>query len=213
VGTSRRVASWLVLAAAGLGAVAMAPRSGFAAGIAGAMLLSVLLYRMVRARFPGLFRFALDWMLGKRVWLVFGLALHLGIDLGMNIGTFPQVMMAVYLAWLSGPEIDALWRFVFRRAPSVRVRHYPDEASVRQAALLRLREHAAGIEFAADPAVEPRALHVDLPGRAEGLRGAEAALALIPLFPALWWLRPFRRIPVLRVPAGRVALKILGSKG
>ena len=110
----------------------------------------VVLYPVARARFPGPFRVLLEWVLGKRVWLAFGVALHLGIDLGMNIGTFPQVMMAVYLAWLTGPDIDRFWRFVLRRAPAVTVRHHPDEASVRQAALLRLREHAPRIDFAAD---------------------------------------------------------------
>lgn len=212
VGASRRIASWVVLAAAGLAAMAIARWSVLAVAAAGAALGLVVLYRVARARFPGLFRFVLDWLLGKRVWLVFGAALHLGIDLGMNIGTFPQVMMAVYLAWLTGPDIDEFWRFALRRAPSVTIRHHPDEASVRQAALLRLREHAPRIAFAADSTVEPRALHVDVAGRPGGLRGPEAALALVPLFPALWWLRPFRRIAALGSPAGRVALRWLGQE-
>lgn len=210
-GSARRIASWLLLAAAGAAAAAaiLEPLPALATG--GAALVLLLLYRTARARFPGVVRFVLDWVLGKRIWLVFGLALHLGIDLGMNIGTFPQVMMAVYLAWLSAPEIEALWRVVLRRATPVTVRYHPDEASVRQAALLRLREHGP-IEFVADSTVEPRSLHVDSPARSDGLRGAEAALALVPVFPALWWLRPFRRLAPLRGPAGRLALRRLGSK-
>jgi hypothetical protein len=121
------------------------------------------------------------------------------------------VMMAVYLAWLTASEIEAFWRVVLRRAPPVTVRYHPDEASVRQAALLRLREHGP-IEFVADPTVEPRSLYVDSPARRDGLRGAEAALALVPVFPALWWLRPFRRLGPLRGRAGRLALRLLGSK-
>ena len=94
------------------------------------------------ARLPALLHVVLAWVLGKRVWLVVGVALHFGIDIGLNVGTFPQVMAAVYLAWLTGPEIHAFWRFVLRRAPAATIRHHPDEASLRQAALLRLREHA-----------------------------------------------------------------------
>jgi len=210
-GAPRRIASWLVLAAAGLTA-AWITRGPLVWAMAAAALVLVLLYRVIRARRPLLFRFVLDWLLGKRVWLVFGVALHLGIDLGMNIGTFPQVMVAVYLAWLTGPDVDAFWRFVLRAAPAVRIRHHPDEASVRQAALLRLREHAPGLAFAADPAVEPRSLHVDLVDHLGSLRGPEAALALAPLFPALWWLRPFRRVAPLRAGAGRIALRLLGQR-
>ena len=53
--------------------------------------------------------------MGKRFWLVFGFGMHIGIDLGMNVGTFANVMMAVYLAWLSGDEIDAFWRALASR--------------------------------------------------------------------------------------------------
>ncbi len=210
-GAPRRLASWLILASAG--AVAGAAAFGLvrAAAMGGAAIVLVLLYRALRAHFPGAFRLVLEWVLGKRVWLVFGLALHLGIDLGMNIGTFPQVMMAVYLAWLSGPDVEAFWRVVLRRAHPIIVRYHPDEASVRQVALLRLREHTP-IEFAADPTAVPGSLTVDLPGRAAGLRGAAAALALVPAFPALWWLRPLRRIAPFRASAGRLALRRLGGK-
>jgi hypothetical protein len=34
--------------------------------------------------------------------------MHVGIDVFMNVGTFVQVMLAVYIAWLSGAELDAL---------------------------------------------------------------------------------------------------------
>lgn len=209
VGTWRRVASWLALGG-GIIAALFTRVPAFAGAVALAAVAAILLYRLLRARLPALSHVVLTWLLGKRVWLVVGVALHFGIDIGLNVGTFPQVMTAVYLAWLTGPEIDAFWRFVLRRAPAVTIRHCPDEASVRQAALLRLREHAR-IEFAADPAVEPRSLHVDLSGGAAGLGGPEAALALVPLFPGLWWLHPFRRIPVTRARAGRIALRMLGQ--
>jgi hypothetical protein len=208
----RRIASWLVLGAAGLAAFVLVGRP-LAGGIAlGAALVFVLLYRAARARAPRLFRFVLEWVLGKRLWLGFGVALHLAIDLGMNIGAFPQVMMATYLAWLTGPDVDRLWHLVLRGGPVVTVRHHPDETGVRQAALLRLREHAPRLAFAADPLAEPRALHVDVEGRRAGLMGADAALALVPLFPGLWWLRPFAPIRPFRRPAGCVALRLLASR-
>ena len=208
----RRIASWLVLGAAAVAAAASMrePLAGLAAAMA--LLGLVLLYPVVRARAPGVLRVLLEWVLGKRVWLTFGVALHLGIDLGMNIGTFPQVMMAVYLAWLTGPDVDRFWRFLLRAAPAVTVRYHPDEASVRQAALLRLREHAPRIDFVADPSLEPRTLAVSGANDREHLRGPEAALALAPLFPALWWLRPLARIPAMRARVGRLALRRLGQR-
>jgi hypothetical protein len=53
--------------------------------------------------------------MGKRVWLVVGFGMHIGIDVGMNVGTFAEVMMAVYLAWLSGSEVEAFWVYVMSR--------------------------------------------------------------------------------------------------
>jgi hypothetical protein len=42
--------------------------------------------------------------------------------------------------------------------------------------------------------------------------GADAALALVPLFPGLWWLRPFAPIRPFRRPAGCVAWRLLDSR-
>ncbi|HGG56795.1 MAG TPA: hypothetical protein ENK31_03245 [Nannocystis exedens] len=42
--------------------------------------------------------------------------MHVCIELLMNVGTFVQVMLAIYPLWLRGEEVDALWRFVGSRA-------------------------------------------------------------------------------------------------
>lgn len=75
----------------------------------------VLAYRLVRERAPRVHVFVLHWLLGKRLWLTAGLGFHLGIDLGMNIGTFPQLMLAIYPCVLSGPEIDSFWKWLLAR--------------------------------------------------------------------------------------------------
>lgn len=83
--------------------------------VAAIPVLSVGLYLGLRAKTPRLHTGIRHWLLGKRFWLVVGFGMHIGIDLGMNVGTFANVMMAVYLAWLSGDEIDAFWRYVYSR--------------------------------------------------------------------------------------------------
>ncbi len=70
------------------------------------------LYLGLRAKFPRVHRALRLWLLGKRFWLVVGFGMHVGIDVGMNVGTFANVMMAVYFAWLSGDEIEAGWRYL-----------------------------------------------------------------------------------------------------
>lgn len=72
-------------------------------------------YIAMRRYLPRIHTFVRHWLLGKRFWLVVGFGMHVGIDLGMNVGTFANVMMAVYFAWLSGDEIDAFWRYVYSR--------------------------------------------------------------------------------------------------
>jgi hypothetical protein len=67
-------------------------------------------YLSLRRWRPRWHAWVLTWLLGKRLWLGVGLVMHLGIDLLMNVGTFVQVMIAVYIAWLTGPELDAVWR-------------------------------------------------------------------------------------------------------
>jgi hypothetical protein len=78
-------------------------------------LVGLGLYLGLRAKAPRVHTFVRHWLLGKRFWLVVGFGMHLGIDAGMNVGTFANVMMAVYLAWLSGDEVDAFWRYCFSR--------------------------------------------------------------------------------------------------
>jgi hypothetical protein len=78
-------------------------------------LVSVGLYLLLRAKTPRVHTFVRHWLLGKRFWLVVGFGMHIGIDLGMNVGTFANVMMAVYFAWLSGDEIDAFWNYAFSK--------------------------------------------------------------------------------------------------
>ena len=69
-----------------------------------------------RGRFrPALFRVLLHCILGTRLWLGVGFLLHIGIDLFINVGTFPELMVSVYFVWLSGSEIDALGRFAHSR--------------------------------------------------------------------------------------------------
>jgi hypothetical protein len=70
------------------------------------------LYLTLRAKLPRMHTFIRHWLLGKRFWLLVGFGMHIGIDLGMNVGTFANVMMAVYFAWLSGDEVEAFWRYV-----------------------------------------------------------------------------------------------------
>lgn len=84
--------------------------------VASALPLACLgIYMTLRSKLPRVHVFIRHWLLGKRFWLVVGFGMHIGIDLGMNVGTFANVMMAVYLAWLSGEEIDAFWHYVFSR--------------------------------------------------------------------------------------------------
>jgi uncharacterized membrane protein YphA (DoxX/SURF4 family) len=64
---------------------------------------------------PKLHRVLLDDVLGKKVWLGIGLGMHVGIDVLMNVGTFVQIMLAVYPAWLSGMEVESFWRWVGSR--------------------------------------------------------------------------------------------------
>jgi hypothetical protein len=92
------------------------------------------LYFALRRFLPRVHRFIRLWLLGKRTWLVIGFGMHIGIDVGMNVGTFAEVMMAVYFAWLTGAEVDSAWAFILSRPAS------PGEAGrpVRKKKALRL---------------------------------------------------------------------------
>jgi hypothetical protein len=78
------------------------------------LLTGVIL--VLRTWTPRAYRFTRDWLLGKRLWLTMGFLMHIGIDLSMNVGTFVQVMMAVYPVWLAGEDVDTLWRSLLWRA-------------------------------------------------------------------------------------------------
>lgn len=207
----RRLGSWAALAGGGLAALALAYDAITAAAVGLAVALAVVGYRRLRAGRPDAHLVLLHCVLGKRVWLGFGLAVHLGIDAGMNLGTFPQIMMATYLAWLCGPEVEAFWRALLARVPRVTVRHHPGEVGVRRASLLRLLDHGRRLDFVADPAARPGELRVDSRATSAALEGWRAALVLVRVLPALWWLRPVRWIPPLRAPAGRLVLRLLGQ--
>ncbi len=73
-------------------------------------------YVAIRRFAPRLHSWILTWLLGRRFWLGAGVCLHLGIEVLMNVGTFVQVMLAIYPLWLRGAEVDALWRWVGSRA-------------------------------------------------------------------------------------------------
>lgn len=77
--------------------------------------LCVLIYFVLRRFSQRGFRLVFHWLLGRRVWLIWGFFMHIGIDLGMNVGTFAEVMMAAYFAWPSGDEVDRAWRYVLSR--------------------------------------------------------------------------------------------------
>jgi uncharacterized membrane protein YphA (DoxX/SURF4 family) len=77
------------------------------------MLTAVIV--ILRTWTPRAYRIVRDWVFGKRLWLTLGVLMHIGIDLSMNVGTFVQVMIAVYPAWMSGADVDAMWRYLLWR--------------------------------------------------------------------------------------------------
>ena len=79
-------------------------------------LVAATIVIALRTWLPRAYRVLRDWLLGKRLWLVIGFGMHLGIDLTMNVGTFVQVMIAIYPVWLGGRDVEAFWRFMLWRA-------------------------------------------------------------------------------------------------
>ena len=215
-------------------------QAGVLFGVLGVVLPTVALglYLALRRYKPRVHRFVLKWLLGKRLWLAVGLVMHIGIDLLMNVGTFVQVMIAVYIAWLSGPEVDAIWHWIVSKpqppgvgtrprrtkrwqaallAPIDRLRyrtppppyivlHNPGEDSVRHAALLRMWDLSDRLQFAADPAVAPRQLCVDIPGRGRRTDAA-AGRALVRLLPGFWWMYPWCLVPGLSQLCGLIVTR------
>ena len=184
-------------------------------------------YLALRRYRPRAHRLVLDWLLGKRLWLGIGVIMHVGIDVLMNVGTFVQVMLAVYIAWLSGAELDAAWRFLMSKpmppeqrprrarrwqalllAPVDRLRHRiprlpytihhnPAPDAVRRAALVRLWDLSDRVRFLADPSIPTHDLCVELPGGTGLRRGSEAGRALLPVLPGFWWMYPWCLLPGL----------------
>ncbi|MBA3549270.1 MAG: HTTM domain-containing protein [Nannocystis sp.] len=194
------------------------------------------IYLVLRRWRPRWHAFALEWLLGKRLWLGVGVLMHLGIDLLMNVGTFVQVMLAVYIPWLSGAELERVWRTLMSRPQSLserpahakrwqmvllapidrlrhrapraayRVYHNPGEHSVRRAALLRMWDLGERLAFTADPAVAPLRLCVEIPGQARRC-DAEAGRALVPVLPGFWWMYPWCLVPGLSRACGWLVLR------
>ena len=54
------------------------------------------------------------WFLGRRVWLTLGLIFHGNLQVLMNIGMFPPIMMSTYLFVLQGDEPGRILRFFGR---------------------------------------------------------------------------------------------------
>ncbi len=229
----RAVPAYLPPHVADLGPDRLALRGAF--GAAGAVLgagLYAALVGLAVAR-PRAARLLGDRVLGVGPWLGFGLAMHAGIDLLMNVGVFPEVMVATYLAWLGGRHVDAWWRFVgTRRAPPraedgfvrrlltlpVRLaRRTPqaaytvavaaDPVAGRRAALLRCFDVAGRLRFVEDDASPAGRVEVrDPSGRA--LDPAATGRALARLLPGLWPLLPLAWIPAV---GRRIAARFLAA--
>ena len=54
------------------------------------------------------------WFLGRRVWLTLGLMFHGNLQLFMNIGMFPPIMMSIYLGYFIGDEPGRILRMFLR---------------------------------------------------------------------------------------------------
>ncbi len=79
------------------------------------VVVCLALYFGLRRWAPRGFHVLTHWVMGRRFWLVWGFLMHIGIDIGMNVGTFAEVMMAAYFAWPTGDEVDRTWRYLMSR--------------------------------------------------------------------------------------------------
>jgi hypothetical protein len=212
----------------------------FAAIALGGPLL-VALYRYTRATAPRLHKAAIPWLLGRRVWLGWGIVFHLGIELLMNVGMFVQVMLAPYLLWLSAGELEGMWRALQSRprAPGEerRPRRAPGALRWPLRAWDRLRYRAARAPYRVHhgpgalatrraallrswdlsgrlqfvPASSPRALMIETPS-GDQHKGAAAGVALSAILPALWPLYLPARVPGLSRLVGRAIYRLLGQE-
>ncbi len=57
------------------------------------------------------------WILGRRTWLTLGFVFHGNLNVMMNIGMFPPVMLSTYFTYFHGDETAKLLRFVGKRLP------------------------------------------------------------------------------------------------
>ena len=105
----------------------------------------VALYLLLRRFAPPVFDFIRKWLLGRRLWLVIGFNMHVGIDLSMNVGVFANVMMSVYMVWLTGAEVEAFWKYAFSRPKD------PKDRPTRED-----REEAMHKWFPPDSILDPR---------------------------------------------------------
>lgn len=203
-----------------------AQRQALYSGVVMAVPLVALgLYWGLRVFAPKVLVFIRHWVLGKRFWLIFGWLLHIGIDLGMNVGTFAEVMMSVYLAWLSGPEIEAFWVFVYTRRCAPGEGERPERGPKWKAQLFApydwFHHRKSGPRYTlrhnpSDASVRRATLvrmldlgkridfveDEDVPAESlcierggERLTGNAAAAALTKILPIMLWLRPVRKMP------------------
>lgn len=86
-----------------------------AVAVAAVPVVIVPLYLGLRRWLPRVHYFIRAWVIGRRTWLIFGFFMHIGIDIGLNVGTFAEVMMAAYFAWPTGEEVDRFWRYMSSR--------------------------------------------------------------------------------------------------
>ncbi|MCG8591339.1 MAG: hypothetical protein MJE66_18755 [Proteobacteria bacterium] len=182
-------------------------------------------YLGLRRFLPRVHRFTRHWLLGKRSWLFFGLGMHIGIGMSLNVGTFAEVMVATYCVWLRGEDLDAFWRWVGSRRARPGENGRPQRSRWEKLLLLpvdalRYRRPAPKpvvLHHPDDASVRRAALLrlLDVAGRLvfepddasapESLRvrladgrvvaGNAAAAALTAIFPALWPLRPVSWLP------------------
>ncbi len=101
--------------------------------------LLIGLYVGLRRRWPRAHAWVLRWLLGRRLWLGLGAVMHVSIELLMNVGTFVQVMLAIYPLWLRGEEVDALWRFFGSRALALGEGDAPSREGLGPKGWLRVR--------------------------------------------------------------------------
>ena len=188
-------------------------------------IVAIALYWVLRIFAPKVLTFIRHWVLGKRFWLFFGLLLHIGIDLGMNVGTFAEVMMSVYLCWLSGEEIESFWIFVYQRRCAPGEGERPERGPKWKTLLfapydwfhfrkpgpryvLRHNPSDASVRRATLVRMLDLGKRVDfveddsVPAESlcverdgERLTGNAAAAALTCVLPIMLWLRPVRKMP------------------